>query len=418
MGKRTRDRWLVLGLPTDLAAAREIAQGMARYAQIHQNWQVIAFPEASAVIDPGEDVGGVALVDYRENPDTRMLLDLVKRRQLPHVSVGGHLKLPETVLIRSDDEAVGRLGAEHLLSCGLRSLAFYGDDQPHNPNHDRRIGFEQCIATHRGVERLDLVPTDHYVDLATPVSPDLLEWLNHCPRPIGFMAQTDQAALHLHLACRMAGLRIPEDAAIVSVHNDQLKCQLVHPAISSIELGLERLGYRAAQLIDRMADGQTIPPQVIAFPPVRVVARGSTDRQFVNDPAVLAALRHLRENLQDTQLSIDAVAEEGRIARRTLERRFTQAVGRPMHRELVRLRMVRAEQMIRETDEPIRRISTSCGYATLDKFYTAFKKAYGDPPALYRRNVRRGPILQGSPPTDAAADGAAPHENMEENHEP
>ena len=53
-------------------------------------------------------------------------------------------------------------------------------------------------------------------------------------------------------ASHAAGLRVPEDIAIVGVDNDDIMCELTIPPLSSIEQGTRRIGFEAASILEAM----------------------------------------------------------------------------------------------------------------------------------------------------------------------
>ena len=81
--------------------------------------------------------------------------------------------------------------------------------------------------------------------------PDLHRWLR-LPRPVGLMACNDDRGREVLEACRVGGLHVPEEMAVVGVDNDELLCELADPPLSSVALNAEAGGYRVAALLDQM----------------------------------------------------------------------------------------------------------------------------------------------------------------------
>src|SRR5690606_17329552 len=80
----------------------------------------------------------------------------------------------------------------------------------------------------------------------------LSRWLKSLPKPIALMACDDNQALHISEASKHAGLRIPEDVAVLGVDNDENICFLSDPPLSSISLDVESGGYEAAKLMEKL----------------------------------------------------------------------------------------------------------------------------------------------------------------------
>ena len=57
---------------------------------------------------------------------------------------------------------------------------------------------------------------------------------------------------------------------------------------------------------------------------------------------------------------------------------------------MLRRRMEKAAQLLRDTDMPILAVSQSVGYENSSYFYRLFQQRYGTPPKEYRRVHRDG----------------------------
>src|SRR4029453_10165803 len=105
----------------------------------------------------------------------------------------------------------------------------------------------------------------------------LSRWLKELPKPVGIFAGHDVWALQVVEACRLGGLRVPEDVAVVGVDNDDLICELARPSLSSVVVPAERVGYEAAALLERLLAGARPPRGPVLIPPPGVVSRQSSD---------------------------------------------------------------------------------------------------------------------------------------------
>ena len=85
---------------------------------------------------------------------------------------------------------------------------------------------------------------------------------------------------------------------MLGVDNDVVLCELSDPPLSSIDQDLERIGYEAAALLDRLMGGAARRPTRPGRA-VGVVARLSTDSIAIDDPAVATALRLIRQHACD-----------------------------------------------------------------------------------------------------------------------
>ncbi len=90
-------------------------------------------------------------------------------------------------------------------------------------------------------------------------------------------------------------LAVPEEIAVLGVDNDELICDLCDPPLSSVIVNPRKVGFEAAQMLDRLMNGQIIELPEILVEPIGVRARQSTDVLAIDHTDVAAALRMIRE---------------------------------------------------------------------------------------------------------------------------
>ena len=215
--------------------------------------------------------------------------------------------------------------------------------------------------------------------------PALARWLAKLPRPVGLMACNDDRGREVLEACRDAGLRVPEEIAVVGVDNDELLCELADPPLSSVALNAEAGGYRAAALLDRMMRGQSRSRQRLLVEALHVVTRRSTDIVALDDAEVAAALHFIQDHASEP-IAVSDIVEEVLISRGA-ELRFRKATGRSILAEIRRVRLERREPLAgrdRTSHLPGRR-----GLRIRPRSYLAqaFREAFGATPARYRRHA-------------------------------
>jgi len=111
----------------------------------------------------------------------------------------------------------------------------------------------------------------------------MIRWLRALPRPCGLMACNDDLGKEVIEACKLAGLAVPDDIAVVGVDNDELVCGFSDPPMSSVAVNFEHAGYEAASVLDRLMRGMKRVPFRIVVRASRVVPRRSTDIVAVED---------------------------------------------------------------------------------------------------------------------------------------
>ncbi len=91
-------------------------------------------------------------------------------------------------------------------------------------------------------------------------------------------------------------IAVAEEVAVIGVDNEELLCQMCDPPLSTVVPNAERIGYEAAELLDRLMSGESAPEGERLIEPVGVITRQSTDTLAISDPEVATAVRFIREN--------------------------------------------------------------------------------------------------------------------------
>lgn len=340
------------------------------------------------------------------NFDDRRVAAALGKTDVPIVGVGGgsgwYDPASRIPYIYTDNAAIGRLGAEHLLGCGVPSLAFYG----YPPGRTSGWSDERAESFRTTVEaagRPCHVFTGRHGNARRweALQQELMTWLDSLPKPVGLMACNDPRARHVLEACQRLGLSVPGDVAVLGVDNDQLICELTRPTLSSIDQSARRIGYEAAALLEQMmtarrgeGDATRAIPTKVVVPPIGVVTRVSTDTLASDDPAVVAMLQAVRASPWQKP-RVPGVAEAHGLSPATLEHRFQAAVGRSIHAEFVRYRMQRLRKLVVETDLPLKTIATQAGFPSLQYMTTFVRRHTGTTPArlraMERDRFRKGP---------------------------
>lgn len=278
-----------------------------------------------------------------------------------------------------DDGGIGSAAADHFADLGLRQLACCGRSS--DLCRRRRAGFE-ARAVERGCSVVAHELRDHG-DVAS-----LAGWLGKLPKPVGVMAADDRLALRLLECCRIGGISVPGQVAVIGVGNDELLCSLAVPSLSSVVENAGRIGGLAAEMLAvAMAGEAAALSRRILVPPAGVEVRGSTDASLAHDPDLREVLATIRRRACEG-LTIEELAEGGPIARRTLERRFQRELGRSIHEEILRVKIDAARRLLAESDERIGVIAMRAGFADVAAFCHCFKRVTGQRPGEYRSLFR------------------------------
>jgi LacI family transcriptional regulator len=322
--------------------------------------------------------------------DDRRMADAILATRLPAVDVRGALEDLPIPFVGLDNRPIAKLGFEHLHQCGLVNFAFCGTPRGENPNQDRRCDMfvdlvakagKKCEVYLGGRRKRGTVSWEIEQQQIT-------RWLTGLRKPVGVMTCHDDRGHQTLDACRRAGLRVPDDVAVIGVDNDAHLCNMCTPPLSSIDVNPSHIGYEAAALLTKLMRGAASPKEpVLLGPPRGIVPRQSTDVLAIDDRDVATALRYVREHAVDGIHVSDVVASV-RHSPSTLERRIKATLGRTIKAEITRVRLERARLLLQETELPVATIATRSGFSEPKYFCEVFRKAEGVTATAYRAKYR------------------------------
>lgn len=363
---------------------RELLQGIWRYARQNGPWVFLRkAPYYQRFSGLGsEDLCEVAACEANGiishfRPDTGSLADL----GLPMVVVPGMEILPGMVNLVNDDRTIGHMAADHLHQLGLKNFAYAGFDGL-RWSLGRWEGFRDRLSELGCPADCHLVPFQSTPDAATSALA-LAGWLKVLPKPVGLTACNDEFALSISDLCRINGIPIPGDVALIGVDNDEVICELSSPPLSSVAISAQRAGYEAAALLDQLMRGQAAGHLVTALPS-GVVRRQSTDLMAVSDARVARALRFIQENSRRV-IGMEEVARAASLSRRALGDLFREHLGRTVGDEIHRRRVESIARLLVATDRSVAQIAQDIGYGSEKHIARYFHRRTGLTPREYRR---------------------------------
>jgi LacI family transcriptional regulator len=383
--KPTAKKRVVIAFPQLLAFLERTLQGILGYAHERLRWNMARMPEfqLTSIEWLRHWPGDGAFVLITSEADARVARSL----KIPVVNFAALTRARGLPTVMVDHRAVGRLAAEHLLGRHFRQFGFYGA-QGAPFSELRRDGFCETIQQAGGKCRVLEVPREtdargRWADQEAAIE----RWVRSLPRPVGIMACNDPRAGMVLDACLAAGLRVPEEAAIIGADNDPVTCASAAVPLSSVARPDRETGCQAAQLLDRLMSGSAPPSSPILLPPEGVVQRRSTESYAVADPQVQAALAYLSGHLGEP-FGVERLLAEAGLSRRPFEVRFQRLLGKTPYEFILAQRVARARQMLAEPGgQNFTTIAAACGFTELRHLRTAFQRVTGQSPAEYRRKI-------------------------------
>jgi LacI family transcriptional regulator len=185
-------------------------------------------------------------------------------------------------------------------------------------------------------------------------------------------------------ACKSVNLKIPQEVAVLGFDNDEFSCRLSNPPLSSIDHSMERAGYEAAAMLDKLMHGRKMKNQIISVKPLYVVTRQSTNILAIEDTDVAKAIRFIRSN-SNKFIQVSDVVNETTVSQRVLLRKFKKLTGNTINDEILYSRIDHICRMLVESKLSISQIALQAGYSDINHISRLFKKIRGITPLDYRK---------------------------------
>lgn len=222
-------------------------------------------------------VDSVVLASAQSSADC---LHPLEEQKVPYVLIDRRFPGKVAHYIGVDDEAVGFMAGSHLLEAGCRRMAHIRGPEV-STSIGRLAGFRRALETAGLPFRPEqVVPVgasgddrgEHGGYMAAK------KLLAQRPRPDAVFCYNDPVALGAMRAMLEAGLRIPEEVAVMGCGNIEFG-DLLRVPLTTIDQDSERMGEAAAEAALAQVESKVKPrPQAVLLSP-RLVARESTAKQ-------------------------------------------------------------------------------------------------------------------------------------------
>ena len=296
----------------------------------------------------------------------------------------------DVVTVAPDNVEVGRMAARHLLARGLRNFCFFGATRDESASREHLQGFSEVIKEARfPLETIRVSPKfDETASACERFHVAMEKWIPGQKLPVGVLCDRDTLCRYVTHGLIRSGVNVPHEAALIGVGNEEVICIDPEPSLTSIDRGHDRVGFHAAELLDRMIEGEDIAPQTIYLPPGNLIPRQSTDALAVENDMVAAALRFIADECHHP-INVGDVAAAVKVSRRTLDRRFREVMGETIIGQINQQRIERAKRLLVEGDALIKQIAKECGFAGSVPLCHAFTRLVGISPRAFREQAKR-----------------------------
>jgi LacI family transcriptional regulator len=360
------------------AHGRGLIRGIAQYAQRRTNWSLHVeetgpLRTAPPWLSAWHGEGIIARLE------TTAITSAVLAKGLPVVNVSGYTSFRGTPHVDTDNRAVCELAADYFRQRCYRHFGYCG-----NPRFEWSVRRQELFAKCLNPDPVTFAAFQFHD--RQPVA-QLQTWLESLPKPIALFVCNDLHGCRVLEACEQAGLAVPDEIAVLGVDDDTILCTLCRPQLSSIAPDTEGIGYLAAQTLDSMMRGEKPPDLSQIVRPLSVQPRQSTDAAAVDQWHVSQALRYIHGNAT-RNICVDDVVVQARTSRRFLEKHFLAMVGRPIHTEILRVRLETAQRLLSTTTLCLKDVAARSGFRRADYLSSVFRQKLGLSPTEFRSRSR------------------------------
>ncbi|WP_433932188.1 substrate-binding domain-containing protein [Sorangium cellulosum] len=209
-------------------------------------------PEVQAPSLAREQVDGwIVIIEFEG-------LEELARAGIPLITLGARPAEIDCPAVLPDNHGGIRSAVRHLIEHGHRRIAFVGNFAAYDVR-ERRDAYKDTLAEAGIPVDPDLIiPCDNNMySGGRAAAPALLAKLPECTAAV---FGTDKNALGMMSAMKAAGVRIPEDFAIIGF-DDVVEAQSADPPLTTVRQRFEMMGSAAGDLLASMIAGEAFPPE-------------------------------------------------------------------------------------------------------------------------------------------------------------
>ena len=362
---------------------RRLLRGIMRYSKENGSWQFYRMPSSLRsgtdreqwVVDWVKQWKADAVIGrWDENK-----VELLDSLDIPIVLQNYRSRSAVYSNLTGDYIGTGRLAARSFIKKRFRRFAYFG---VRNVvwSEERREGFQ---------EEIEKVQGDFHSLMVDPFLEDTMlreqvgSWLKSLPKPVAMFACDDAHALFITETCKMSGIRIPNDIALLGVDNDELLCEISDPPISSIELDVEQGGYTTCRLLHERILGKDRSPFSVVINPKTIIRRSSDKSYDIKDTAVAKVVEHI-ENHYTEDVTVEDLMRQASLSRRALEIRFRKEMHNTLYQFLTECRIEQFAYLLVTTKKPLYEIAYEDGFKDGTNYSRIFRKHKNCSPIEYR----------------------------------
>lgn len=374
---------ILIAISAPYAASRQRLRGIYRYIADKEDWDIVLVrthddltPQIVADCEHGEIAGAILSFPLTIQPVRQILasdIPIVLFQPSPAAKIQ---RTGKTTVLFVDNEAIGRMAANYLLSLGIfKCFAYIPDEHTHPWSTARGDSFRKAVEqAKRSCEYFD------------QTRESLSDFLLRIPKPIGIFAVCDYVAAQVINTCHKLQISSPNDVSILGVDDDELICESIRPALSTILVDCIRQGFVSAKELDALMSSSNHarnPPPPCK--PLRIIERESTLSISPTTALVDRALKFIKQHATEGIGPAD-IARSLHVSRRLLDLRFAESGQGSLASRIRRYKLLAAKRLLRRSTLSDAQIAIRCGFGNVNAFRNAFRHETGGSPRSYHRS--------------------------------
>ncbi|MET0135188.1 MAG: LacI family DNA-binding transcriptional regulator [Kibdelosporangium sp.] len=258
---------LLIGLKSALSAHGYHLLMLATSGEARAVGTSLADPVGYVNMARRHHLGGLVLIDSGSDAEA---FAAFAQSAIPCVAVDVAIHGPRASYVTSDNAGGAAAAVRHLARLGHDRIATITGPPGNTPADERVAGYQAAMRAAGLLVRAEhVVPGDFYRPSGAGAMRRLLE---SGERPTAVFAASDEMAIGALLAAREAGLRVPDDLAIVGFDDIEI-ASVVDPALTTVAQDKPGFGVAAAEAILAMIGGREAVEPVIL--PAKLIVRRS-----------------------------------------------------------------------------------------------------------------------------------------------
>jgi LacI family transcriptional regulator len=209
-------------------------------------------------------------------------------------------------------------------------------------------------------------------------------WLRELPKPVGVVCPQLGGGGYLIRCCKVLGLRVPEDVAVIG--SDETDLSLANdPTLTSVVLSMDLVGFDGARILAGMVSGEAPSSSTIRLNSAELTVRESTGKRRPEICDIAAALECIQTNATRGITVEQVIKQTQRVSRVTFHRRFRETTGKSPAEAIRDRQLDEVRRLLAGTELPVSMISDLAGFSSPKVLARTFREAEKMTPRGFRQ---------------------------------